>query len=284
MASYLLGYDATFTENQIKINNRIEFAEGDEDTDENLVDEIGIDDLNIQLRFDVPPTEAIDYFRRKKILTKKQFEKLSREAKAGAFTVSEIYKQDILEAFHNEIADALETGQTQKFVTDKFKRILSGAGHKMLGDFHLENVFRTNMQMAYGVGRRQAMEDAAEDLPFWEYVAVSDDRTRPTHRALDGIVFPANHPFWDEHYPPWGFACRCSVIASFDYPPNYNHRKPNRDTTIAYDADGLPAKAEYLTQVVDLKATKFVGVPRQANLETTLKEGAKRAKESRKQK
>lgn len=80
------------------------------------------------------------------------------------------------------------------------------------------------------------------------------------------------------------FSCRCSVIASLDYPNNYNHAKPNKDSTIAFDDDGLPAKAEYLTQVLDLSATKFVGVPKSANLESALKENAKRAKENRKQK
>lgn len=286
LAGYLLAVDSTRFENQAKIKDRIEFAESDDEDDpfrENyLVERIGVDDLNAQLRFDVPPAEAIDYFKRKKIDTKEEFLKLSRQAKAGAFTVGGIYEQDILEAFQKEIVGALETGQTQKFVTDKFKSILSGAAHKELGNYHLESVFRTNVQMAYGVGRRRAMEAAADDLPLWEYVAVNDDRTRPTHRALDGITFPANHPFWDEHFPPWGFSCRCSTIATFNYRKDYDHSKPNADTTIAFDEKGVPAKAEYLTQVIDLKATKFVGVPQQANLKRTLKSAAKRSKESRK--
>ena len=140
------------------------------------------------------------------------------------------------------------------------------------------------MQMAYGVGRRKAMEESAEDLPYWEYSAVGDDRTRPSHLALDGITFPANHPFWDTHYPPWEINCRCSTFSVFNYRKGYDHAQPNADATIIYDDDGLPAKAEYKTQVIDLKATKFVGVPKSANLETALKENAKRALQSRKQK
>ncbi len=237
--------------------------------------------MNAQLRFDVKPSEAIDYFRRKRIVTKKTFDKLEREAKSAAFTVSGVYREDILHAFKSEITDALESGQTQKYVVKQFKEILAGAGHRELGDFHLETVVRSNMQTAYGVGRRKAMEETADLLPFWEYSAVNDSRTRPTHRALDGIIYPANHEFWDTHYPPWNFNCRCTVIATFDYPPNYNHAKPNADTTIAYDADGLPAKAEYLTQVVDLKATKFAGVPKSADLEKALTEAANAAKDAR---
>ncbi len=187
----------------------------------------------------------------------------------------------MLNGFKSEITDALESGQTQKFITKQFKDILDGAGHPELGDWHLESVVRSNMMTAYGVGHRKALEESADDLPFWEYSAVGDDRTRPTHRALDGIIYPANDPFWDEHFPPWGFNCRCSVIARIDMPDGYDHSRPNKDTTIAFDKDGLPAKAEYLTQVVDLKATKFVGVPKTTNLETALTDAAKAAKDGR---
>ena len=268
LAAYLLGYDSALEETLAKID----FAEGDD-----RAEKAG----DLDLRFDVRPEEAVDYFRRKRILSPKTFNKLTREAKSAAFMVSGIYREDILQSFKSEIADALESGQTQKYVTKQFKDILKGAGHKELGDFHLESIIRSNMQTAYGVGRRKAMEETSDLLPFWEYSAVSDDRTRPTHRALDGIIYPANHEFWNTHYPPWGFNCRCTVIARLDMPEDYNRAKPNADTTIAYDADGLPAKAEYRTQVVDLKATNFSGVPKSSSLETALTEAANAAKDSR---
>lgn len=293
LAAYLLGYDSASAENAPLIEkakssytnysytndsypnypHSIDFADGDDKRAEKAGP--------IDLRFDVPPAEAVDYFQRKRVVTKETFNKLEREAKAAAFTVSGVYREDILEAFKFEIRNALDTGQTQKYVTSQFKEILAGAGHRELGDYHLESITRTNMQMAYGVGRRRAMEETADLLPFWEYSAVGDDRTRPTHRALDGSIYPANHPFWDTHFPPWGFSCRCTAIARLDYPDDYDHRKPNADTTIAYDDDGLPAKAEYLTQVVDLKATKFVGVPKTSSLEKALTEAAQAAKDAR---
>jgi len=269
LSAYLLGYDESSEENQAKV--KAEFA------DDKRAEKAG----PVDLRFDVPPIEAIDYFQRKRIVTQKTFNKLEREAKAAAFYVSGVYREDILQAFKFEITNALETGQTQKYVTKQFKDILDGAGHRELGDWHLESIIRSNMMSAYGVGRRKAMEESADFLPFWEYSAVNDDRTRPTHRALDGIIYPANHVFWDTHFPPWGFNCRCTIIARLDMPDDYNHERPNPDTTIAFDKDGLPAKAEYLTQVVDLKATKFVGVPKVASLETALIDAAKAAKDAR---
>ena len=197
MAAFFLGYDESKEETQPKIKaefsihkdsekyvSYVSFADGD---DEKRVEKAG----PIDLRFDVPPQEAIDYFKRKRILTKPEFNKLSREAKAGAFAVSGIYQQDILESFRKQIETSLRDGATQKTVVNKLKSILDGAGHKELGDFHLETVVRSNLMSAYGLGRRKQMEEVSDLLPYWQRNAVNDDRTRPAHRALDGVVFPA---------------------------------------------------------------------------------------------
>jgi hypothetical protein len=55
------------------------------------------------------------------------------------------------------------------------------------------------------------MKATAKRRPYWRYVAVKDSRTRPTHSALNGKVFPHDHGFWDSWYPPNGFMCRCTV-------------------------------------------------------------------------
>lgn len=232
--------------------------------------------------FELPPEEAIKYFRDKRVVRSEEFNDLRDEARSAAFTVGGIYRDDVLEAFKSEIARALEDGTPQREVIKRFREILAGAGHKQLGAFHLETVFRTNIQMAYGVGRRRALEEVTDDLSLWEYHAVMDDRTRPQHAALDGMVLPADHPFWDEHYPPWGFNCRCTVTARPAMPDDYDHSNPSGSAQIAYDRQGNPAKAEVGTSVVDLAVGKFKGVPPQGGLKSVIEGAARRAKESRK--
>lgn len=302
-ASYLLGYDFA-REECLSIRKKVDFAEGDdkkknpkkpakvpkwrvENYKPNEKLEVSseiTDGTNVfaGMRFDVPPAEAIAFFKRKKVLSASDFYRLDGEAKQGAFAIANVYQTDVTAALQNELVDALSTGRTQDQVIKNLKAILAGAGHKELSTHHLETVFRTATQMAYGVGRRIAQEEAAEYLPIWEYSAVGDDRTRPQHMALDGLQFPANHPFWNKYYPPWDFRCRCTVIPTFDYRAGYDRRKPNDMTVLEYDADGLPGSGNVAGQPINIKASNFVGVPRQTSLGETLKTAAGRALDSRK--
>ena len=239
-------------------------------------------DEPVRFKFDVPPKQAIDYFRGKRIVKRKEFVDLLDEARSAAFTVGGVYRDDVLSSFKEEIALALENGTPQKEVIKRFRAILDGAGHKELGEFHLETVWRTNMQMAYGVGRRQALEGVADDLPFWQYHAVLDDRTRPKHAALDGIILPANHEFWSDHFPPWDFNCRCSVTATDGRPEGYDHSNPSGEAQLVYNKSGVPVKAEWGTSVYDLSTGKFTGVPPQAGLKQAIEEASARAVKNRK--
>ena len=56
------------------------------------------------------------------------------------------------------------------------------------------------------------MQAVKKTRPYWQYLAVMDKRTRPSHAILNGLVYPADHEFWQSNYPPNGFRCRCGVI------------------------------------------------------------------------
>lgn len=53
------------------------------------------------------------------------------------------------------------------------------------------------------------MTELQDTFPYWQYSAILDGRTRPSHKALHGKIFKATD---HEYYPPIGHRCRCTAI------------------------------------------------------------------------
>ena len=160
----------------------------------------------------LPMAEAQQFWKDKLPLSPGQFSRLSDEAKTRAFAVSGIAKGDELTTVFQALQKAIDQGTT----LDDFKRdcaqIFAKRGWVGMRAWRVDNIFRTNIQTAYNVGRYRQMMEVADARPFWQYSAINDSRTRPTHAALNGKVFPFDHPFWKTWYPPNGFRCRCGVV------------------------------------------------------------------------
>ena len=68
----------------------------------------------------------------------------------------------------------------------------------------------------YQAGRYKQLKDP--DLlkvrPLWRYKhSDSVVSPRPEHVSWDGLVLPHDDPFWQTHYPPNGWGCRCKIYA-----------------------------------------------------------------------
>ena len=50
------------------------------------------------------------------------------------------------------------------------------------------------------------------DRYYLQYRTVGDSHVREEHAALNGTTLPVSHPFWDTHYPPNGWNCRCLAV------------------------------------------------------------------------
>jgi len=83
--------------------------------------------------------------------------------------------------------------------------------------YALENLFRTQIQLAYSAGRWAVNQDPAVDELVWgyEYVTARDSRVRPKHQAMDGTKLAKDDPFWRTSWPPNGYSCRCQAIEIF---------------------------------------------------------------------
>jgi SPP1 gp7 family putative phage head morphogenesis protein len=159
--------------------------------------------------------EAVEFFRDKIPMTPGEYAALVAEvgeyASSLAFTASRIASADLLQDLQGEILKALSEGGTFFEFREGIDEIMARRGWSGLTPYRLDNIFRTNIQGAYNVGRHKQMKAVVERRPYWEYDAVNDSHTRPSHLANDGKIFRHDHPFWATWYPPNGYRCRCRV-------------------------------------------------------------------------
>lgn len=78
-------------------------------------------------------------------------------------------------------------------------------------------------QMASNWVGYQQNKDIAPNL---KYTTVGDDRVRQAHKALNGIIRPIDDPFWNIHYPPNDWGCRCDTQAVDDEPTEIKKALP----------------------------------------------------------
>lgn len=209
---------------------------------------------------DLPFETASKYMGEKMPLTKKSYSILSEKHRRGAFTVAGYTKAEIVSQFYNTLIDAMNNGDTMENFRETINSYLEDKGYDGVGSFRADTIFRTNIQTAYQVGHYESMtEPETKRLrPYWMYDAVGDERTRPSHMAMNGKVFPADSPIWDTWYPPNGYGCRCTVVTlserqvkergltvSKEVPSTVMSRGRPVDVTIDPGFDYNPAKKEW---------------------------------------
>lgn len=152
--------------------------------------------------------EALRYAHNKKIVLPDEFYSLDLKTRQMATTVSFLSSLEQIETVIKAVNKSIADGGTFK----DFQKLIEES-EIILPKHYLDNVFRTNIQSAYGHGRWQQQQRNKAKRPYLMYSAINDSRVRPSHLALDRIVLPIDHPFWLTHYPPLGYRCRCTVIA-----------------------------------------------------------------------
>ena len=181
------------------------------------------------MKFDfyAEPAKVVEYLRQKRPEVHFDYDEIMHGAHHRAFTVAKITKLDLLSDVQESLAYAAENGlgfeewKKSLLPTLAKKGWLGNVDAKdpktgeikqiYVGSRRLKNIYNTNMRVAYAVG---AYEEAmSSDAQFLRYTAVLDSKTRASHRALHGVILPKDHPFWDTHYPPNAWNCRCKARA-----------------------------------------------------------------------
>ena len=191
----------------------------------------GIGDIDVAHAIGLPPARALDYYRSKGfVLPSWRWAEVWQQQHAVAFTVAKATQIDLLEDIRGAVDRFIAEGQTYREAARELEPVLREHGwwgrqevrNPFTGELEsvqlgsprrIRTILRTNVRTAHAAARWQAQQENGKRRPYLLYDAIDDAVTRPSHRALDGLVFRVDDPFWRSHYPPNGWNCRCRVRA-----------------------------------------------------------------------
>jgi hypothetical protein len=165
----------------------------------------------------LPFQEAIDFFRQKVNLPTEKSTDLMAGMHARAFVVAGAQTSELLADFRAAIDKAIANGTTLDTFKKDFDNIVATHGWSYKGSrgWRAKTIYQTNLRTAYAAGRYKQMTDPAtlKRRPYWQYRHGDSANPRPEHLAWDGLVLPADDPWWSSHYPPNGWGCSCEAFA-----------------------------------------------------------------------
>lgn len=198
--------------------------------------------------------EALKFAEERKIVLPNEFYSLDLKTRQLATTVRFLSSLEQIETVIKAVNKAIAEGTT----FNDFKKLLD-QNEIVLSEHYLKNVFRTNIQTAYGHGRWIQQQRNKANRPYLMYSAIDDSRVRPSHLALNRIIRHIDDPFWLLFYPPWDFMCRCSVIALTEAQARKLGITPDEDLPVIANNLGWstsPLTFGEMEKIVDEKVTK----------------------------
>lgn len=161
----------------------------------------------------VPFQEAINFFRGKLKISTEHWDSMLGDAHAKAFTVAGAMKADLLTELHQAVNDAITNGTTITEFRKQFDQAVQKHGWSYKGKrgWRTRVIYDTNMHAAHAAGRWSQFQRVKDRRPYLMYATAGDNRVRPQHRAWNKLVLHIDDPWWDTHYPPNGYGCRCGA-------------------------------------------------------------------------
>lgn len=159
----------------------------------------------------VPHEEARRRIADKPAVAREVFDNLPDELRARAFTITGIEDMDVVQAVRDEIAKlpaGADWNAVKKAVAAKISPWFTEEGAEARAKLLMSHHAFT----AYASTQARIMDEMIDVFPFRQYLSTGDGKVRASHAALNQIILPANHSFWQFHTPPWEWNCRCQVI------------------------------------------------------------------------
>ena len=157
-----------------------------------------------------------------------------------AFAAANVEDDRINQALKKSLEKSLAEGESfeewKKQIDKEFDRL----GVTKFKSYRLQTIYRTESQLAFGGSQFARLQKIKHNFPLWEYSAILDQRTRPSHAKLSGSIFRADD---NEFWPPLGWNCRCTAKPVSKWEARRRKLKP---TTVTPEMRGNLQNVEFI--------------------------------------
>lgn len=205
-----------------------------------------------------PTREALAYIKDKDLRVGFDYRDVWREEHAASFTVAKATQVDVLDDIKAAVlkaqADGLPFSEFEKELTPILQKkgwwgrkdvrdpVTGKLVSAQLGSpRRLKTIYDANLRSAYAAGDWQRAQRAKRMVPYRLYLLGPSKEHRLEHLQWKGILLPIDDPFWNTHWPPNGWGCKCYTrgVSQAEY-------------------DRLVATGDYLTEAPPIKTKRWV--------------------------
>lgn len=174
--------------------------------------------------------DALDWFRAKAYKISFDYHDVWQAEHASVFTVAKAMRLDVLEGIRAQVDKALAEGQSFAEFRGELQPLLERMGwwgrqelfdpvegviqEVQLGSpRRLSTIYTINLRTAHAAGQWQRIQRTKATHPYLLYELGASREHRLDHLRWAGCLLPVDHPWWQTHFPPNGWACKCHVRA-----------------------------------------------------------------------
>lgn len=170
--------------------------------------------------------EALDYLRSKQLKTGFDY----RDEHAHMFIMVKAMHLDVLMDIRESLVDTLADSITFREFSKRLILILiekgwwgeqeatdpvTGKTDTVTLDTprRLRTIYNANLRIARAAGQWERIEHRKRTHPYLVYELGPSKEHRLQHTKWAGITLPTDDPWWQTHFPPNGWGCKCRVRA-----------------------------------------------------------------------
>jgi SPP1 gp7 family putative phage head morphogenesis protein len=161
----------------------------------------------------LPFNKAVSTLRDKTAISTETWNDFSGEAQNYAFTIAGLTQAEVLQDLQDLVDEAIQNGSTPEEFIDQFKYQVGDRW--TVDDSRIRQILDSNVRSSERQGKyERLMNPALQSMrPYLMWRHRDSVVPRPAHLALNGKVFPANHPFWSIAFPSCAFGCKCVAMS-----------------------------------------------------------------------